>query len=106
MRRLLNAQQGNFGVRRKSMGTRYKQKFAAAVIALVLVCAGALILGHNVNAAGGGSITGRVKLTGTAPHMKGIDMSKDPYCVKQHQNEPAKMENVVVGSSGGLQNVV
>ena len=29
-----------------------------------------------------------MKLSGTAPHMKGIDMSKDPYCVKQHENSP------------------
>jgi Carboxypeptidase regulatory-like domain len=38
--------------------------------------------------------------------MRGIDMSKDPYCVKQHENNPAKMENVVVASNGGLENVV
>jgi hypothetical protein len=88
------------------MKTQYKHKFAAVFPALVLVCAGALILGQKVSAAGGGSITGSVKLTGTPPHMKGIDMSKDPYCVKQHENSPVKMENVVVGASGGLENVV
>ena len=38
--------------------------------------------------------------------MKGIDMSKDPFCVKQHENNPAHLENVVVGEGGGLQNVV
>ena len=47
-----------------------------------------------------------MKLTGTPPHMKGIDMSKDPYCAKQHEGDPAKMENVMVGANGGLQNVV
>ena len=46
-------------------------------------------LGEHVKAAGEGSITGTVKLNGTAPHMKGIDMSKDPYCVKQHKDNPA-----------------
>ena len=29
--------------------------------------------------------------------MKGIDMSKDPCCAKQHAMIPAHMENVVVG---------
>jgi hypothetical protein len=88
------------------MKIQHKQKFAAVFLALALVCVGALMLGQKVNAAGEGSISGTVKLNGTAPHMRGIDMSKDPYCVKQHENNPAKMENVVVGSSGGLENVV
>jgi len=88
------------------MKIHYTHRFAAVFPVLVLVCAGALILSQGVSAAGGGSITGSVKLSGTPPHMKGIDMSKDPYCSKQHENHPVVMENVVVGSSGGLQNVV
>ncbi len=88
------------------MKTSHKQEFAAVFTALVLVCAGSLLLSKKVSAAGSGSITGTVKLNGTAPHMKGIDMSKDPYCAKQHESDPPKMENVMVGSSGGLQNVV
>ncbi len=59
-----------------------------------------------MSAAAEGKITGTVKLNGAAPHMKGIDMSKDPFCVKQHENNPAHLENVVVGAGGGLQNVV
>src|SRR5579863_7120729 len=81
-------------------------RLTALLPALVLVIAGTVMLNQKVNAAGESSITGTVKLTGAAPHMKGIDMSKDPYCVQQHQNDPAHLENVVVGSSGGLQNVV
>jgi hypothetical protein len=88
------------------MKIHYKRKVVAVLPAVVLICLGALILGQKVRAAGEGSITGSVKLSGTPPHMKGIDMSKDPYCVKQHENSPVKMENVVVGASGGLQNVV
>ncbi len=64
------------------------------------------IVGQHVKAAGEGSITGTVKFSGTPPHMRGIDMSKDPYCVAQHKNNPAKLENVVVGNGGGLENVV
>lgn len=52
------------------------------------------------------SITGTVKINGTPPHMRGIDMSKDPYCAKQHENSPVKMETVVTGTGGGLANVV
>ncbi len=88
------------------MKIHYQQKITALVAALVLVCAGALLLDNTkVSAAGEGSITGSVKLSGTPPHMRGIDMSKDPFCVKQHTN-PVQMENVVVGSGGGLENVV
>jgi hypothetical protein len=64
-----------------------------------------LILSQGVNAAGEGKITGTVKLDGAAPHMKGIEMSKDPYCVKANPN-PAHYETYVVGAGGGLGNVV
>jgi hypothetical protein len=83
-----------------------RRSFSAVLSAVVLICCGALILGQKVNAAGEGKITGTVKLDGTAPHMKGIDMSKDPYCSKAHQSDPGKMETYVVGSGGGLENVV
>jgi len=67
---------------------------------------GLLTSTRNVSAAAEGKITGTVKLDGTAPHMKGSDRSKDLYCVKQHENNPAHLGNVVVGSGGGLENVV
>ena len=85
------------------METQYKAATLLAVIALLAI--GILLPSHKVTAAAEGSITGSVKLNGPPPHMRGIDMSKDPYCVKQNQT-PVKMENVMVGSNGGLQNVV
>ncbi|HEY4904497.1 MAG TPA: carboxypeptidase regulatory-like domain-containing protein [Candidatus Sulfotelmatobacter sp.] len=85
---------------------RNRHKFAVILFSVVLVCCGALILGNRVSAAGEGKISGTVKLDGTAPHMKGIDMSKDPFCVKAHATDPAHLETVVVGSGGGLGNVV
>ena len=88
------------------MKKQHYSKFAAILSGLVLVGFGALSLDQNVSAAAEGSIAGTVKLDGTAPHMKGIDMSKDPYCVKQHENSPVSLENVVVGANGGLANVV
>ena len=38
--------------------------------------------------------------------MRGIDMSKDPYCAKAHASDPAHMENVVAGAGGALEYVV
>ncbi len=87
------------------MTKRYSM-FAAILTMLVLVGVGTLSLNKKVSAAAEGSVTGTVKLTGTAPHMRGIDMSKDPYCSKAHASDPAKMETVIVGSDQGLQNVV
>ncbi|MGC1975174.1 MAG: carboxypeptidase regulatory-like domain-containing protein [Candidatus Sulfotelmatobacter sp.] len=85
---------------------RNRHNSAVVLSLVVLVCCAALILEQKVNAAGEGKITGTVKLSGTAPHMKGIDMSKDPYCVKQHVNNPGHLETVVVGEGDGLENVV
>src|ERR1700689_2262125 len=87
------------------MKNRYR--YLAVLSSIVLVCCGALILNQSVvRAAGNGKITGTVKLDGTAPHMKGIDMSKDPYCSKAHESSPAALELVVVGKNNGLENVV
>jgi hypothetical protein len=84
-----------------------KQKNSWAVLsAVVLLCCAALILGQKVNAAGEGKISGTVKLDGAAPHMKGIDMSKDPYCAKAHATDPGHLETYVANASGGLANVV
>lgn len=81
-------------------------RFAAVITATFLLCCGALLLNHKVSAAAEGKIAGTVKLEGAPPHMKGIDMSKDPYCTKVNANNTPHMENVVVSSSGGLENVV
>jgi plastocyanin len=59
----------------------------------------------TVSAAAEGKITGSVKLDGTVPHQRGIDMAKDPVCVKAHEGSPAHFETVVVGANGGLENV-
>jgi plastocyanin len=85
---------------------RNRYTFAAMLPAMVVVFCAAWILSQKVNAAGEGKITGTVKLDGAAPHMKGIDMSKDPYCVKQHANDTPHLEQVVAGANGGLENVV
>ena len=83
----------------------YRYNLAAVLSAVVLLCCATLILGPKVNAAGDSKITGTVKLDGAAPHMRGIDMSKDPFCSKAHASDPAHLETVVVGQGGGLENV-
>ena len=54
-------------------------------------------------AAGGGVIKGSVKLDGTPPKAEPVNMKADPYCAKQ---QAGLSEEVVVGSGGGLKNVV
>jgi len=48
------------------MNSTWKLRFAAILSVLVLVVAAATFLNQNVSAAGGGSITGSVKISGTA----------------------------------------
>src|ERR1700751_4899716 len=85
---------------------RNRRSLAFVLSLAALICSGALSLNQTVKAAGEGKITGTVKLDGAAPHMKGIDMSKDPYCAKIHASDPGHLETYVVGSDGGLANVV
>jgi hypothetical protein len=87
------------------MKKRQYSKSAIILSTVVIAVFGVLCLNQKVSAAAEGSITGTVKLSGTPSHVRGIDMSKDPYCAKQHDT-PIMMENVVVGSGNGLQNVV
>ncbi|HUA14583.1 MAG TPA: carboxypeptidase regulatory-like domain-containing protein [Verrucomicrobiae bacterium] len=84
----------------------YRHSLTAGLCAIVLMAVAGLLLNTRVNAAGEGSIKGTVKLDGAPPHMKGIDMSKDPWCVKQHAGNPVHLQLVEVGTGGGLENVV
>jgi hypothetical protein len=87
------------------MKNMQKRFLALLLCTVVLIGCGVLLLSPKVNAAGEGKITGTVKLNGVAPHMKGIDMSKDPYCVKANPT-PAHLQTVEAGGNGGLENVV
>src|SRR5258708_32367566 len=51
----------------------------------------------NVSAAATGGIKGTIKLDGTPPHQKPIDMSKEPNCAKEHASSPVTTEAVLVG---------
>ena len=60
----------------------------------------------TVDAATAGSITGTVRLDGTPPRMKVINMAAEPACAKDHSSTPAMTQDVVPGENGTLQNVV
>lgn len=88
------------------MSVKQRHGLLASVMLIALICLASMMTQHTASAAGEGSITGTVKLDGAAPHMRGIDMSKDPWCEKQHANSPAHLQLVVVGPNNGLENVV
>ncbi len=58
-----------------------------------------------MDAATAGEVTGSVKLDGTAPKMKSINMAAEPACSKA-RTSPAMSEEVVTGDGGALANVV
>jgi len=82
---------------------RKYQLLFSLLCTLVLLSLAVAVLQKKVSASGEGQITGTIKLDGTAPHQKPIDMSKEPSCAAIHKDKPITMENVTVGSNGGLQ---
>ena len=90
------------------MRVRNGFKLSAIFSAVLLIVLAVHTAQRKVNAAppSGGSVTGIIKLDGTAPRQKPIDMSKEPSCAAIHKDHPATTENVVVGPDGGLDNVV
>ncbi len=53
-----------------------------------------------------GSVSGTVKLDGTPPKPRKINMAAEPYCNSQHAASPATDQEVVVGAGGALENVI
>ena len=81
-------------------------RIAVCTLLLLVFAAAFMRSAPTVGASATGQIVGTVKLDGPTPHQKPIDMSKDPVCVQARGGAPATMENVVVGTNGGLANVV
>ena len=54
--------------------------------------------------AAGGTISGTIKFTGTAPRNPAIDMSEEAACKAKHSTAPTE-ENVVAGPANALGNV-
>jgi plastocyanin len=80
-----------------------RSQFAAMCSVLLLLAFGLLYSTRSVSAAAEGKITGTIKLDGTPPHQRPIDMSKEPTCAAIHKDKPVATETVVVGPNGGLQ---
>jgi len=53
----------------------------------------------------GGTITGKIKFTGTAPRNPAIDMSEEAACKAKYQTNPPTEETVVAGPASALANV-
>jgi plastocyanin len=85
-----------------------KTGFKIVVLASILLVFAFVLLhsSNRVSAATTGQVTGTVKLDGTPPHQRAIDMSKDPSCAAAHKDKPITTETVVTGANGGLANVV
>jgi hypothetical protein len=69
------------------------------------VSAGCFGTGETEAATLPATLTGTVKLEGAAPKRAVLSMAKEPTCAAIHKTPPLA-EDVVVGSGGGLQNVV
>src|SRR5215470_15641766 len=82
--------------RTKFMKTYNWVRTSAIVLAIVALMTVVVLKERPVQAAPtGSSITGTVKLEGTAPHQKPIDMSKEPSCAAVHKASPVTTETVV-----------
>jgi Carboxypeptidase regulatory-like domain len=86
----------------------FKAILVLSVALVVGISSMVMVSQRSVKAAppSGGGVAGVVKLEGTAPHQRPIDMSKEPSCAAIHKDHPATTENVVAESDGGLANVV
>ena len=90
------------------MKKRHPYKVIAMCSAMLLIALAVHISQPSVKAAppSGGSVAGMIKLDGTAPRQKPIDMSKEPSCAAIHKDHPVTTEGVTAAPDGGLANVV
>ncbi|HEX9417661.1 MAG TPA: hypothetical protein VGA81_01305, partial [Methylomirabilota bacterium] len=56
-------------------------------------------------AQGGGTVSGKVKFTGTKPAMPKIDMTEEPKCKAKYTAAPPTDEAVIVNANGTLADV-
>ena len=79
--------------------------FATAVCLAALFASIGGTVPVSAQAAGTGTITGHVKLTGPAPANPMIRMGRDPICAKLNAGKRPVQELVVKAEDGGLSNV-
>jgi plastocyanin len=82
-----------------------KLKFAFISTCALAMLSSLIIGGWASHADAQVSVKGVVKFEGTPPKGARIDMSQDPLCAKANSTPPTT-EEVVVGTDGGLANVV
>jgi hypothetical protein len=85
--------------------TKYILGVMAASVVLLLASYVSVGAAGPADAASSGSLKGTAKFEGSALKPARIDMSSDPNCAKEHPT-PATTEDLVIGPSGGLENVV
>src|SRR3977135_3750748 len=85
-------------------GGRMRKLGAVAATGAVLALALAAWKRTLPPAQGGGTVSGKVKLTGTTPAMPKIDMTEEPKCKAKYQGVPTD-ETVVVNANGTLADV-
>jgi len=84
---------------------KFKSAFISVFVLVVLSVFLGILPGWAGPADVPASVKGTVKFEGTAAKPVPIDMSQDPLCSKAHPT-PATTEDIVVGTGGGLANVV
>src|ERR1700691_4778656 len=84
---------------------KLKSAFVSVCALVALALCIAMLPGWAGAADSTASVKGTVKFTGTPPKLSRIELSQDPICAKAHST-PVSTEEVVVGSVGGLGNVV
>jgi plastocyanin len=82
-----------------------KTSFGAMVLTLgtFVWCAAPAVAYEGAAVSNGGTISGTVKLQGTAPPAKAIEVTKDKEVCGQHE---IKNESLVVSGDGGVENAV
>jgi plastocyanin len=61
---------------------------------------------YVASAPAGGTVSGKITISGNVPKPKTLDLSKEPTCVKIHAADPLYAENVLTGPGNSLRNVV
>jgi len=84
------------------MNRRLFSVIGGAVLLAVVGASAARQTAQAVQA--GGTVTGKVKFTGTAPRNAAIDMSEEAACKAKYKTTPTE-ENVVAGPANALANV-
>jgi plastocyanin len=91
--------------KRGYMKTKYDLITFMAALVFVLAYQATAGAAGPADAAAGTSLKGTAKFEGSALKPARIDMSSDPNCAKAHPT-PATTEDLLIGASGGLENVV